>query len=127
MVVVIIIGVLAAIVIPQIAGRSDRAKVVAAKTQIQAFSDALDLFRADNGFYPSNSDGLQALVAKPANVVTWPEGGYLRKAKVPLDPWGHEYVYHYPGSNGIYDVVCYGADGKPGGTGYDLDVDNHGE
>ena len=127
MIVVIIIGVLAAIVIPQLAGRTEQARVSAAKAQIQIFCDATDLFHADNGFYPSNTQGLEALVTKPSNAQTWHQGGYLRASKVPLDPWKHEYVYRYPGINGIYDVICYGADGRPGGTGYDQDMDNHGE
>lgn len=125
MIVVVIIGILAAIVMPQLAGRAERARVAAAKTQIQVFSDAIDLFHADNGFYPSNSQGLGALVTKPAEATVWPDGGYLRSSKVPLDPWKREFVYRFPGTDGVYDVICYGADGKPGGTSYNEDLDNH--
>ena len=127
MVVIVIIGLLAALVLPRIAGQAEKSRRVVAKTQIRAFQDALDQFEAEQGFYPSAEEGLEELASRPARVSEdrWPAGGYLRQPRVPLDPWGHEYAYFYPGSEGDYEVVCYGADGQPGGSGVDADISSY--
>ena len=125
MVVVIIIGLLAGLVLTQVAGRSEQAKVTAAKAQIAQFVTSLELFRMDNGFYPSTEQGLEALVEKPAagrSAERWNPEGYLTQEEIPLDPWGHPYIYVSPGEHGPFDVVSLGADGAEGGDGYDADV-----
>jgi general secretion pathway protein G len=118
MVVVIIIGVLAAIIMPKFFGRTEQAKINAAKTQIGIFSMALDAFQLDNDIYPSTEQGLQALVVKP-NLPPLPanwKGPYLANS-IPLDPWGGKYVYKCPGerNQGSYDISSAGPDGKGGG------------
>ena len=115
-----ILATLAAIVIPKFAGRSEQAKVTAAKTQLSAFSTALDSFEVDNGYYPKTGEGLSPLVDTPKDAKNW-KGPYLRE--VPLDPWEKAYVYEYPGkhnSNG-YDVMSPGPDGE---IGTDDDITN---
>ncbi|MFB3895031.1 MAG: type II secretion system major pseudopilin GspG [bacterium] len=118
MVVVIIIGVLAALVVPQFTGRTERARIAAAKTQIDSlFSTALDMYEADNGTYPSTDQGLAALRVQPTTdpaPKNW-KGPYLKK-DVPLDPWGNAYVYTYPGTHNTagYDLYSYGPDGQDG-------------
>ncbi|HOK80259.1 MAG TPA: type II secretion system major pseudopilin GspG [bacterium] len=126
MAVVVILGILAMYVMPKIFGRVDEAKVTAAKIQIKSFEQALKLFYLDNSFYPSTEQGLEALVEKPTTgriPEKWREGGYLEKNTVPVDPWGHPYVYLSPGTNGEdYEIISYGKDGQEGGTGYDADI-----
>jgi general secretion pathway protein G len=123
MVVVFIIGILLAIVAPKLIGRTDDARVVEAKAQIRNFDTALKLFKMDNGFYPSTEQGLEALIAPPATGQipnNYKKGGYLEKRKISSDPWGNSYVYISPD----YDIICYGADGAPGGDSYDADITN---
>ncbi len=126
MAVVVILGILAMYVMPRIFGRVDEAKVTAAKVQMKSFEQALRLFYLDNSFYPSTEQGLEALVEKPTTgrvPEKWREGGYLEKTTIPLDPWGHPYVYLSPGRNGEdYEIISYGKDGQEGGTGYDADI-----
>jgi general secretion pathway protein G len=121
MVVLVIMGVLAALIVPNIIGRTDEARVTAAKTDIGTIMQALKLYKLDNGFYPSQEQGLQALVVKPS---TAPVPGnwkpYLEK--LPNDPWGRPYQYLNPGVKGPVDVFSYGADGKPGGEGSNADI-----
>lgn len=127
MVVIVILGILAAIIAPRIVGRTDEAKVTEAKVQIKNFETALKLYKLDNGFYPATEQGLEALITKPeAGRIppNWREGGYLEKKKVPADPWGAAYVYASPGQNGDYDILSYGADGVRGGEGYDADLES---
>jgi general secretion pathway protein G len=127
MVVIVILGILAAIIAPRLVGRTDDARVTQAKIQIKNFETALKLFKMDNGFYPSTEQGLEALITKPTIgriPKNYREGGYLEKKKLTPDPWGNPYIYISPGSNGDYDIICYGADGKPGGEGYDADITN---
>jgi len=128
MVVMIIIAVLAALIAPRLIGRLDQAKVTEARVQIKNFETALRLFKADNGFYPSTEQGLESLIAPPF-VGQIPEhykpGGYLEKKGLPKDPWGQEYIYISPGTQGDYDIMTYGADGQPGGDGYDADISNY--
>ena len=127
MVVIVILGILAAIIAPRLIGRTDEAKVTEAKVQIKNLETALKMYKLDNGQYPSTEQGLQALVEKPAIGVIpkgWREGGYLEKKKAPLDPWGNAYVYVSPGLHGDYDILSYGADGIRGGEKFDRDIGN---
>ena len=119
--VLVILAVLAAIVIPKFAGRSQQAKETAAKAQINGFEMALDSFEVDTGFYPQGSAGLNALVEQPSNAQNW-KGPYLKKG-IPLDPWGNPYTYAYPGKNNAkgYDLSSVGPDGRAGG---DDDINN---
>ncbi|RMG72188.1 MAG: type II secretion system protein GspG [Nitrospirae bacterium] len=126
MVVVIILGILATFLVPKILSRPEQAKVVKAKNDIKAIESALKMFKLDNGFYPTTEQGLMALIKKP-DIEPVPEhynqGGYLDYSEEPLDPWGHRYIYRSPGDEGRdYEIISYGADGKPGGTGFDADI-----
>lgn len=127
MVVIVILGILAAIIAPRIIGRTDEAKVTEAKVQISNLETALKLYKLDNGVYPSTEQGIGALVDKPvAGSIprNWRDGGYLEKKKIPADPWGNPYVYVSPGVNGDYDIISYGADGVRGGEGFDADIES---
>lgn len=128
MVVIVILGILSVIVIPRITKRPEEAKVTKAKVEISNLEQALELYYLDNGMYPTTEQGLQALVEKPEIGEIpqhWREGGYLSKKKVPLDPWGHPYVYISPGvHNKDFDIYSLGKDGKEGGKGYDADITN---
>ena len=118
-VVVIIIGLLAALVGPRLFGRVGKSKQAAAQAQIELFGVALDNYRLDVGKYPTTETGLQALQSN-SGVDGW-DGPYLKK-EVPLDPWGNAYVYRSPGEHGDYDLISYGADKAPGGEGEDADI-----
>ncbi len=120
LVVMIIIGMLAALVGPRIMGRIAPAKQQAAKTQIGLFETALDTFRLDVGRYPTTEEGLKALREKPSSAENW-QGPYLPK-EIPVDPWGKPYVYKCPGDNGDFDILSYGLDGTEGGEGDNQDV-----
>jgi general secretion pathway protein G len=120
LVVVIIIGLLAALVGPRLFGKVSLAKQKAAKAQIELFATALDTFRLDIGKYPTTEEGLKALREKPSGVEGW-QGPYLTK-ELPVDPWGRAYVYKSPGQNGDYDLISYGLDGAEGGEGENLDI-----
>lgn len=125
LIVIAILGTLAAIIAPRIVGRTDEARVVEAKVQMQNLETALRLFRLDNGFYPSTEQGLEALVRKPESgriPAKWRDGGYLEKKKVPNDPWGSPFIYASPGQSGDYDIISWGADGARGGEGFDADI-----
>jgi len=123
MVVIAIIGILAALIVPKIMSRPDEARRVAAKQDIATVMQALKLYRLDNGSYPSQDQGLRALVEKPAadpQPTNWKDGGYLEH--LPNDPWSHPYQYLNPGVHGEIDVFSYGADGKAGGEGNNADI-----
>ncbi|MGB6056270.1 MAG: type II secretion system major pseudopilin GspG [Burkholderiaceae bacterium] len=123
MVVVVIMGVLAALVVPKLMGRTDDARIIAAKQDIATIMQALKLYRLDNHRYPTTEQGLQALVAKPTSGPAangWKSGGYLDK--LPKDPWGNPYHYLSPGVKGEIDVFSFGADGQPGGVDNDADI-----
>jgi len=122
LVVVVILGLLAGYVAPRYFSQIGKSEVQVAKAQIDSFEKALDLYRIDVSSYPSTEQGLQALVEKPTGATNW-SGPYLKKT-VPLDPWGHPYVYRAPGEKREYDIVSYGRDGKPGGNGQDADLGN---
>ena len=119
-VVVIIIGLLAGLVVPQFIKQEEKATAKAAKAQIELFGTALDTFRLDVGRYPSSQEGMAALMQRPGGVDRW-DGPYLRK-DLPPDPWGKPYVYKSPGDHGAYDIISYGADGAPGGDGNNRDI-----
>ena len=122
LIVMVIIGLLAALVGPRMFGKVDESRQRSAKAQISLFETALDTYRLDTGKYPTTDDGLEALRTKPSGVERW-DGPYLNK-EVPKDPWGNEYVYQSPGEHGDYDLTSYGADGSPGGEGSDMDIVN---
>jgi general secretion pathway protein G len=123
MVVIVILGILAALVVPRVLERPDEARTVAARNDIATMLQALKLYRLDNQRYPTTEQGLQALVARPTIEplpMNWKPNGYLDR--LPNDPWGHPYQYLNPGLHGEIDVFSLGADGQPGGTGADADV-----
>jgi general secretion pathway protein G len=123
MVVVVIIGILGALVVPKLLGRTGESRVTAAKVDIATMMQALKLYKLDNQRYPSTEQGLQALITKPTAGPAangWKSGGYIEK--LPKDPWGNAYQYLSPGIHGEVDVFSLGADGQPGGTGEDADV-----
>lgn len=119
-VVIIIIGLLAALVAPRMFGKVEKSKQKATQAQIELFGAALDSFRLDVGRYPTTSEGLDALRTKPGGLEKW-DGPYLKK-EIPLDPWNHKYIYNIPGAHGDYDLISYGADGMPGGEGENQDI-----
>ncbi|OGQ82620.1 MAG: type II secretion system protein GspG [Deltaproteobacteria bacterium RIFCSPLOWO2_12_FULL_60_19] len=120
LVVMVIIGLLAALVLPNYMGRERAARSQTARTQIELLGTALDTFRLDIGRYPTSEEGLDALRRKPSNADRW-DGPYLKK-EVPQDPWGKPYVYRSPGEHGSYDLFSYGADGVPGGDSDNRDI-----
>ncbi len=120
MVVIAILGILAALVVPQIAGKDDKARVERAKSDIKAISSALEMYKLDNYSYPTTDQGLDALVNAPGDAPNWAEPGYLRST--PKDPWGQEYIYISPGQSGPYDLVSMGSDRQDGGEGYAADI-----
>lgn len=123
LVVVTIIALFAALVAPKILGRADQARVTAAKVQIQNFQGALAQYKLDTGIFPTTEQGLRALRVKPEGVNSW-RGPYLPKDP-PMDPWGNEYLYKYPGDHGDEpDITSLGADGQPGGEDMNADIDS---
>lgn len=119
LVVMVIIGMLAALVFPRLIPKVGKGKQAAAKAQIELLGQALDQFRLDTGRYPATTEGLNALMVDPG-APNW-DGPYLKKA-VPNDPWGRPYNYQSPGNHGDYDLISYGADGSPGGEGDNKDI-----
>lgn len=122
LVVMVIIGLLAAYVGPRYFSQIGKSEVKTARAQIAALEKALDQYRLDVGSYPSTEQSLTALVTRPANLPRW-DGPYLSKS-VPLDPWGRPYVYKAPGEHGDFDLSSLGRDGRPGGEGTDVDITN---
>lgn len=122
LVVIAIIGLLAGYVAPRYFSQVGKSEVSLAKAQIDAFEKALDQYRLDTGHYPTTEEGLVVLNTQPANETKW-RGPYLKKA-IPLDPWGQPYVYKQPGEHGEYDLLSYGKDGLPGGSGDATDITN---
>src|SRR6266511_5981244 len=121
LVVLVLLAVIMSVVAGNYLGRGEKAKADAAKIEIGQISQTLDLYKLEVGRYPTSQEGLQALIAPPAGVSNW-NGPYWKKATVPKDPWGNDYVYVFPGQHGAYDIMSYGADGKEGGDGADKDV-----
>jgi general secretion pathway protein G len=123
MVVVVILGILASIVVPKILSRPDEARIVKAKQDVLAIQNAMDLYKLDNGFYPSTDQGLMALVVKPStNPIPHDWKPYLKS--LPKDPWGREYLYLNPGQHSEIDIFTLGADGQPGGSGANAERGN---
>lgn len=122
LVVMVIIGLLAGYVGPKYFGQIGKSETKVARAQLDALEKALDQYRLDTGHYPAPDSGLAALIEKPPNETKW-DGPYLKKI-VPMDPWGRPYIYKLPGEHGEYDLVSYGKDGQPGGTGEASDIVN---
>jgi len=121
LVVLVIIGLIMGLVGPRVLSYLTDARVKAAKLQIEAFGSSLDLYYLDNGRYPSTSEGLDALVRRPANMGSW-NGPYIKGGTVPADPWKNNYVYRSPAEDSPYEIMSYGADGREGGSGSASDI-----
>lgn len=119
-VVVVIIGLLAALVVPKFFGKVEQSKLKSAQAQIELLGTALDQFRLDVGRYPSSSEGLQVLRSKQGEIKGW-QGPYVKK-EIPEDPWGNPYIYTAPGKHDDYDLVSLGADGVEGGEAENQDI-----
>jgi len=125
MVVITILGILAALIVPRVVGRTDDARIAATKQDIASVMQALKLYRLDNGRYPTTEQGLKALIEKPATEPmpsNWKQGGYLERTSLPRDPWGKDYQLLSPGIRGEIDVFSFGRDGQSGGEGPDADI-----
>jgi len=125
MVVVVILGILAAVVVPRIMDRPDQARITKAAQDIRILENSLRLYRLDNFVYPTTEQGLESLVVRPTTPPEprrWKEGGYVDR--LPRDPWGNEYQYLNPGVHGEIDIFSYGADGRPGGEGVNAEIGN---
>ena len=120
LVVIVIIGLLAGYVAPRYFSQVGKSEVQVARAQLDAFEKALDQYRLDTSHYPSTEQGLDALMTKPASEARW-QGPYLKRT-APPDPWGRPYVYRAPGAKADFELISYGRDGKPGGTGEDADI-----
>lgn len=123
MVVLVIIAVVAAMVIPNVIGRPDEARVTVVRTDLRSIAGALEMYRLDNRLYPTTEQGLAALVQRPGNAPVpenWAAGGYL--TSMPADPWGTDYIYRSPGEIGAFDLISLGADGQRGGEGVNADI-----
>jgi general secretion pathway protein G len=123
LVVLVILGLLAALVVPNLIGNVGKAQIATTKTQITNLETALDTFRLDVGRYPNSQEGLQALVERPTGADRW-DGPYLKKGVLPKDGWEHPYVYKSPGDRGPYEIASYGADGVAGGDKENADITN---
>jgi general secretion pathway protein G len=127
MVVIVILGMLAGLIVPRFMGREEEARRTKAAIQIRSIEQAINLYKLDNGQYPSTDQGLQALVEAPSVgrlAKKWRQGGYLEKGKVPKDPWDYDFIYISPGLHHDFDLMSYGADSEPGGDGNDADINN---
>jgi general secretion pathway protein G len=124
-VVITIMAIMAALIVPRVVGRTDDARIAAARQDIATLMNALKLYRLDNGRYPTTDQGLRALVEKPTVdpiPQNWKAGGYLDSTTVRKDPWGNDYQFLNPGLHGEVDVMSFGRDGQPGGEGPDADI-----
>lgn len=124
MVVIVIIGLLASVVVPNLMGNKEKADQKIAVTNIVNLENALDMYKLDNNVYPTTDQGLEALVTKPSNPAprNYRDGGYIKR--LPNDPWGNPYLYLSPGDHGTLDIFTYGADGQEGGDGANADIGN---
>ena len=128
MVVIVIMAILAAIVVPKIMNRPNQAKKLKVKQDILAIENSMDLYKLDNGLYPSQDQGIDALVHQPSAeplAANWSTGGYLKK--LPMDPWAHPYHYDNPGSHGQIDIYSWGANNQPAGSGMNATIGNWNE
>lgn len=121
LIVIAIIGLLASVVAPKLIGRIGKSKPVIARAQIESFGTALETYRLDTGEYPSQEQGLRALIKRSGDNLNW-HGPYLRKRVIPDDPWGEPYIYKYPGENDDYNLLSYGKDKREGGEGEEADI-----
>jgi general secretion pathway protein G len=122
MAVIVILGVLAALVVPSVMGKVDTSKIKTTKISMQAIAGELDQFKMDNNRYPSTQEGLDALIHQPASAKNWPQGGYLKGGNI-KDGWDNDFQYVSPGSNGRpFDLYSFGGDGKDGGEDNDADI-----
>jgi len=127
MVVMFILATLAVVVVPRFLGETDKARALKVELDVKNLETALKSYYLDNGFYPTTEQGLDALVKEPGGEPKpkrWRQGGYIEKGKIPLDPWGHEYVFLSPGLHGDFDISSYGADGVEGGDGNNADLNS---
>ncbi|MCI5130401.1 MAG: type II secretion system protein GspG [Candidatus Electrothrix sp. EH2] len=127
MVVIVILGILAGMIVPKIMDRPEEARRTKAGVDIGALSQALKMYKLDNGRYPTTDQGLQALIEPPSTgqlAKKWREGGYLDKNAVPKDPWDNDYIYISPGNHGDFDLMSYGPDNEAGGEGMDADINS---
>ena len=127
MVVIVILGILVSFVAVNIMDKPDEARQLKARMDIGSLETALKLYKLDNGVFPRTEQGLQALIEPPTVGQLprkWREGGYIEKGKIPMDPWGNEYIYLSPGLHGDFDIISYGADGEQGGEGKDNDINS---
>lgn len=125
MVVLVIIGIVAALVVPNVIGRPDEARAAVARADLKTIAASLEMYRLDSRSYPTTAQGLLALTERPTTPpvpVVWADGGYL--AQVPVDPWGQPYLYQSPAAEAPYELLSLGADGAPGGDGADADISN---
>jgi general secretion pathway protein G len=123
MAVIVIIGLLAAIAAKNFMGQTDKARVVTTTATLSNLHEAVDMFKMDTGRYPTEEEGLNALVEQPTDVEGWSPGGYLKGTTIPKDAWKHDFVYQLnPESGKPFVIISYGADGKEGGEGYDADL-----
>lgn len=128
LVVMVIIGILAAVIVPRVMDRPDEARMTKARQDVQALMTALNMYRLDNHVYPSTEQGLDALMRQPSGrpeAPNWRDGGYLDR--LPKDPWGRDYQYMQPGVHGEIDVWSFGRNGQPGGEGVDGEIGNWGD
>jgi len=121
LVVISIIALIMGLIGPRVLNYLSESKVKAARIQLASFISAMDLFYLDNGRYPSNAEGLDALVRPPGGLSTW-NGPYLKGGAVPFDPWGHAYIYRFPGQQRSLEIISLGSDGQEGGTGTAADI-----
>ncbi|WP_339138519.1 MAG: type II secretion system major pseudopilin GspG [Candidatus Electrothrix sp. GW3-4] len=127
MVVIVILGILAGMIVPRIMDRPEEARRTKAGVDIGALSQALKMYKLDNGKYPTTDQGLQALIEPPSTgklAKNWRDGGYLDKSVVPKDPWDNDFIYICPGLHGDFDLMSYGPDNEPGGEGMDADINS---
>ena len=125
LIVVVILGILAGLVAPRFFDQPEKARVAATQQQLKGVAEALELYNLDNRDYPTTEQGLKALVERPSlppEPTNWKDGGYL--PKMPKDAWGRDFIYLSPGVHGSFDLVSYGADGKPGGEAENADISN---
>jgi general secretion pathway protein G len=123
MVVLVIIGIVAALIVPNVIGRPDEARVAVATADLRTIASSLEMYRLDNRSYPTTEQGLSALTSRPITApvpANWMSGGYL--PNIPVDPWGNQYQYRSPADAAPYEVISFGADGEPNGTGVNADI-----
>ena len=125
MAVVIIIGLLAAIVVRNFVGQTEKARVTTTKASLRVLDEAVMQFKMDTSRYPTEEEGLMVLIEPPSDIDNYPEGGFLRTTDLPKDAWGNDFLYiRYPESGKPYEIISYGADGEEGGESYDADLRN---